>query len=292
MEIEKANTVCSVRLLHIAYSEQTAGQKPEGFELLSNLENARPDWFEYWPIRNWLLATDLGQADFVGFFSPRFTEKTGLASMEIRRWFTKKCLVPSANGSEPIALFSPQPEISAFFRNPFEAEDYFSPGFLRCTSSTFEALGIDKKPEDLVIDSSMTVFSNYWIAPKSFIQAWFDLAERLFAICELDSIQAAKLGLLCETNYPGNVEFKVFMMERLASMVLFLDSLCEHPKWRPVAYNPFKLASSALFHEFKAEAVICDGLKRAYRQSGYPEYLLMFESIRNPILQTIRERHR
>ena len=47
-----------------------------GFLVLDNSENARPDWFEYWPIRQFLLAKSLDENAFYGFLSPRFQSKT------------------------------------------------------------------------------------------------------------------------------------------------------------------------------------------------------------------------
>jgi len=41
----------NVRLFHIAYSADTLAAMEDGYELLDNLANPRPDWFEYWPIR-------------------------------------------------------------------------------------------------------------------------------------------------------------------------------------------------------------------------------------------------
>ena len=43
-----------VRLYQIAYSAASLAAVEPGYELLDNLDNARPDWFEYWPIRRFL----------------------------------------------------------------------------------------------------------------------------------------------------------------------------------------------------------------------------------------------
>jgi hypothetical protein len=43
-----------------------------GFLVLDNIANERPDWFEYWPTRKFLLGEALHDESFYGFLSPRF----------------------------------------------------------------------------------------------------------------------------------------------------------------------------------------------------------------------------
>src|SRR5882672_7607341 len=50
-----------------------------GFRVLDNSTNERPDWFEYWPIRRFLLNEALDEDAFYGFLSPKFKLKTSLS---------------------------------------------------------------------------------------------------------------------------------------------------------------------------------------------------------------------
>ena len=50
-----------------------------GFDVLDNSTNERPDWYEYWPIRKFLLNGPLDEDAFYGFLSPKFRLKTNLA---------------------------------------------------------------------------------------------------------------------------------------------------------------------------------------------------------------------
>src|SRR5580698_8445735 len=51
-----------------------------GFGVLDNSANERPDWFEYWPIRKFLLGEVLDENAFYGFLSPKFGLKIGLSA--------------------------------------------------------------------------------------------------------------------------------------------------------------------------------------------------------------------
>ena len=57
-----------INLYQIAYDSKTLKQvQDSGFLLLDNQANERPDWYEYWPIRQFLLAETLEEDAFYGF---------------------------------------------------------------------------------------------------------------------------------------------------------------------------------------------------------------------------------
>ena len=71
------------QIYQIYYSEATKAQNDLGFLPLDNLANERPDWREYWPIRNFLLKNELAENTSYGFFSPKFKDKTNLEASDV-----------------------------------------------------------------------------------------------------------------------------------------------------------------------------------------------------------------
>ncbi len=55
-----------------------------GFDVLDNSANQRPDWYQYWPIRRFLLTEFLNENAFYGFLSPKFHHKTNLSAALVR----------------------------------------------------------------------------------------------------------------------------------------------------------------------------------------------------------------
>ena len=43
-----------IEAFQICYTAESAQSVPAGFKALNNLDNARADWREYWPIRQYL----------------------------------------------------------------------------------------------------------------------------------------------------------------------------------------------------------------------------------------------
>lgn len=260
----------TVHLFHIAYSQKTHDEAPPGYLILDHRDNERSDWREYWPIRRFLLANDLTEGDLYGFFSPRFAEKTGLSHAQVVQ-------TALSMGCElDIVTFSPQPDMGAFFLNLFEQEELFHPGFTAAAQAFYESLGFTVDIGSMVMDSRQIVFSNYFLATPAFWRAWLALNERLFAVCEGEESSLKDL-LIAQTNYPGAVQRKVFLMERMASWLLATD-----PSWQVGAYNTFECAwSASRLNQFKLEAVMSDALKIAMREQGFGQYREAFAALRD-----------
>src|ERR1700677_4841417 len=85
-----------------------------GFAVLDNSANQRPDWFEYWPIRKFLLNETLDEDAFYGFLSPKFKHKTNLSAALVREF------ILAAAAATDVVLFSPSIHNSAYFLSVFE----------------------------------------------------------------------------------------------------------------------------------------------------------------------------
>ena len=262
------------QLYQIAYDERSrALVQASGFRLLDNMAGERPDWYEYWPIRRFLATQVLEDDTWYGFVSPRFGEKTGLGPREVEAVIAGHC---AAGAMPDVVLFSPQPDMGAFFLNVFEQGELFHPGFLKVAQAVVESLGIDVPLATHVTDARQIVYSNYFFARKPFWQAWFRLTEAIFAMAE-DPANPLGQALSEATSYPGQAQQKVFMIERVASLML-----ATQPQWRPASADTFTFAWSSFeaFNRDRDLAVVSDALKMAYRDHPWPEYIKAFENIR------------
>jgi hypothetical protein len=259
----------AVHLHQIAYSPETLAAVEPGYLVLDNLANERPDWFEYWPIRRHLATQALDEDAFYGFFSPKFGRKTQRSHADVVRF------VQAAADRADVVLFSPQPDMAAFFLNVFEQAETFDPGLCAAFEGFLAHAGQPTRLHALVMDSRQIVFSNYFVARPAFWRAWSALADAFFDVCEGPE-SALQKALTVPTSYPGNAQRKVFLSERIASLIL-----ATQPRWRSVADNPFNMGwSASRFRDYPREAVISDALKMAYRDQGFDEYLQAFAKVR------------
>ena len=76
-----------IRAFQIFYDDETRAALDGRFEPLDNSAGERPDWYEYWPIRNYLRANELRDGVFYGFFPRGSTRRRGWAP---RRYWTSR----------------------------------------------------------------------------------------------------------------------------------------------------------------------------------------------------------
>jgi hypothetical protein len=271
--MRRASEVGILRMMHPMHIYQilnhyTSRQELDpGFEVLDNCANERPDWFEYWPIRRFLLQEALDEDAFYGFLSPKFGLKTSLNSEVVREF------ILAAGSATDVILLSPSIHNSAYYLNVFEHGDAEHPGLKNVARALLERLDLPSDLDSLVSDSRNTVHSNYFIAKPRFWRAWLAINERMFAIAETPS-DALGEALRTPTTYRGgsNVQMKIFVMERMATWLLTSDR-----SFSARVRDPF-VARSRLYK--LPVAIVCDALKIAYSTQGRPQYKDVFMLVR------------
>jgi hypothetical protein len=240
-----------------------------GFKVLDNSVNERPDWFEYWPIRKFLLSEALDEAAFYGFLSPKFKLKSSLSSDVVREFI----LDADADAAVDVVLLSPSIHNSAYYLNVFEHGDAEHPGLKDVAKRLFERLELPNDLDSLVSDSRNTVFSNYFIAKPRFWRAWLAINEKMFAIAETPS-DALGEALRAPTSYRGRstVQMKIFIMERMATWLLTCDR-----SFAARVRDPF-VARRRIYK--LPIALVCDALKIAYATQGRAQYKDVFLLVR------------
>ena len=238
-----------------------------GFGVLDNSANLRPDWYEYWPIRNFLVNEQLDPDAYYGFFSPKFRIKTNLSAEDVSRF------IAAAPADTDVFLFSPSIHKSAYFLNVFVHGDAEHPGLFGVSEKFFARLGYPDALKDLISDSRNTVHSNFFVAKPHFWRAWLEITEKMYAIAE-DANDELGRELSAPTNYRGgqNVHMKIFLMERVATWLLIT-----RPSIKSRMHDPF--AARNRFYKLPL-ALICDALKIAYTSERRGQYKDVFGLVR------------
>ena len=254
------------RIYQIYYNDETRQSIPSGFIPLNNIKNERPDWREFWPIRNFLISNTLEDDIYYGFFSPRFSEKTGLDPKKVHE-FIQQC-----DAENQLIHFSPYWDMNSFFLNSFVQGDFFHPGLLDVYKTICQKLKLNINPEKIVTHAGDTVFCNYFIAKKSFWTKWLELAEEIFLAGE-----SPEENLYVSMNQNRNRDsyysqdsypLKIFVQERLVNLVLAISKLPSKD------YNIFDLgATQTPLSNYMTEAIYGNALKAQYINTGNKIYL-------------------
>lgn len=261
-----------VHIWQIVYSAASRKICDPGFQQLDNLRNERPDWYEYWPIRGFLNSHELDEDAFYGFLSPKFGEKTGLASPTVFEF------IQNNHKGRDVFLFSHYFEQLAFFRNVFEQAEANHPGLTELTVQFLSRCGLDANLSGMISCSKNAVFSNYLVARPSFWRTWFSITEKLFRMAE-DPGDALYGKLNATAPYQSDAQYKVFILERIAPYLL--------AKYELSAIKAFPLvhrvSDHAFSHQFYTELVVMDAMKYCHLESHHRAYLQIYEIIRRDV---------
>lgn len=201
------------RIFQIFYDAESEQALDPSFIPLDNTANPRPDWAEYWPIRSVLTHGALGEQELIGFFSPRFRMKTGLSGVDVLDAITAQ--------DAAVYSFSPGFDQNALFTNPFEQGERYHAGLTAGVAALTHHLDMDVELDTLVCDHTTTIFANYWVARVSLWREWFELAERVFTLCEAgDTPLADMLNASAVHRGKSAYPMKVFVIERLITLLL------------------------------------------------------------------------
>lgn len=266
-----------IEIRQIFYSEATRQQLDPGFIPLDNC-NQRPDWREYWPIRGFLQQHTLDENTLYGFFSPKFGQKTTLTSAAVLEFLAT---VPR---DVDVVGFSPFFDQGAVHLNTFEqaATNHGNSWPVFEQAVAFVAPGLD--PHNVVMDSRHAIFCNYFVATAAFWRRWLAVNEVLFSVAEAGTSALAQLLNAPLPYANGFVPAKVFVQERVVSLLLLGER-----HWRARHIDPLRLPmSGSIVSPYPADLLVLDALKTAAIETGHDHYLKLFQQVRNTLLDTAR----
>ena len=264
------------QIYQIYYDAVTRAGLDPVFIPLDNSKNERPDWREYWPIQSFLKGKQLDEDTLYGFFSPKFQQKTGL---------TGKSVIDFIEASEAdVYTFSPFVEQAAFFLNVFEHGEVNHKGMLDAMQQFVNQAGMQIDLRNVVCDFTTSVFSNYFVAKPKFWRKWLEIGEQLYTLCESQSGPLAN-RLNAATQYHeqvGAVGLKVFMMERLVSLILI------YYQFAIKAYDPFAITRSGIpVSRLDHEMRVANALKMAFLNTRDVRYIESYLRFRGSVLGTL-----
>jgi hypothetical protein len=259
----------------IFYDEHSKAMLDPGFIPLDNTPNERPDWYEFWVIREYLMQNELQPNCWYGFLSPRFREKTGLTSQMVFDTLTKQ----SVEGE--VALFSPHWDLIAFFLNVFEQGEFFHPGLTDLCQEFCDNLGLNVQLRAFANCALNAVFSNFIVAKPRFWDRWLWMADRFFELVEYEAPEKYSQAMV-HRSADGRAPMKTFMQERFASIILCTEKfsvLTPAPDLVPLLLNPMFNADEDTVHKLQ----LCEQLKSEFGKSNDYECLRKFQQVRQSI---------
>ena len=266
-------------LIHqIFYNDKTKSLIDTNFISLDNTLNERPDWYEFWVIRNFLLNNDINENSWYGFFSTKFFIKTGLNSNQLINFIEKYGI------NKDVILIGNAWDQIAYFQNQYIQGEFYHPGILNLSQKVFDNMKIEINLNNMVSHSLSSQYSNFIIAKKKYWTKWLELANIFFELSENNNDNLSK-EINKNTSYGSKTNMapiKTFIQERFPSVLLNLNNFnilnTNLDKTYPINSKLFKINNNT-----RDLLLECDKLKIKYVQSKENIYLLMYKKIQKTI---------
>jgi hypothetical protein len=258
----------NIFIYQIYYSKETQSKLDPGFIALDNTKNKRPDWREYWCIKSFFSKNKIVNENYYGFFSPKLFDKTGLISVDIYNFINQN------QKNIDIFLFNPIKKSSFVFFNVIDQAtekhgrkiyDIFKKIFFFTKKNEFNL-------SNLVNHSNNTVYCNHFVAKGSFWKKWLEINEFIFKDLEKNN-SIFRNSLKKEIKHKeNNVQLKVFIMERVVSIML----ACKLDIIRS-SYNIFNMPNFKKTNFFSKNIYLfLDYLKISYEKNNNRIYKILF----------------
>lgn len=256
----------------IYYNKETLGQLDPGFIPLDNTKNERPDWYEFWPMRNFLNTNALKDGCWYGFLSTKFRDKVGMEAETINAFIDQHA------ADADILLFSYCWDQIAYFQNQFYQGEYFHPGILDASQEAMNALLIPIDLRKLVSHSLSSAYSNFIIAKPKYWKKWLEIANPLFDYFEAQESEITTSYGTVENQTP----MKTFIQERLPSILMSINTFhVVHMDQRQDARVSLRFLKTT--PEIKWLLLACDQYKVMFDKIGDESYLQGYLDLRKNI---------
>jgi hypothetical protein len=263
-------------IYQIYFDDESKNNLDSGFAALDNCQNVRPDWYEFWVIKNFLEEHTLEDDAWYGFLSPKFHLKTGLKSANV-----DQILDNFGDQADVVLIGDLGWDQIAYFQNSFEQGNIWHPGLMETSQKFFNHIGLQTDLSRLVSTTKDSVFSNYLIAKASYWDQWLKLAKSFFQTVENDELP--EIGSLTTYGSKSNLApLKTFIQERFPSIILNNSSLrilsTDHSESSPIFTRLFNDDP-----ETRAMLRCCDHLKQKYLITKDNSFLNQYYQVRKQI---------
>jgi hypothetical protein len=253
-----------MKIYQIFYNQETKEMLDPQFIPFDNSSPSDKTWYEFEVIKK-ILETDIfDDNEYIGIFSPRFFEKTGLTGSDVLEIVGKS--------KSEIINFSPNLEASILHLNCFFQGEKHHPGFKSTAQKAYKIIGLDLDLSSLISNHSRTIFSNYFVAKYSFWKVWFKYALKLYFLSSNKSNLIYK-NLNALSRHRGvEISMKVFIMERLVNVLLENKKVDSEIGANYEKYYSLKGYSSEIIKEM----FIIDELKSLMKKNNSKALLSLF----------------
>ena len=202
----------TIKISQIYYAENQHAHLDEAFVPYDNSKPSRDGEFEMGVLQDSYLAKNHFTADFTGFVSWKFTQKTGLP------------------GKFFVDFIQQNPGYEVYFVNPFPAEIRFKnvwfqgdachPNVMQFTQGLLDKLNYRLQLTDFINGIETLAYCNYWVASASFWERYMGFLQPLYEYISNDLTVEEQKFMARRADSVIDAHYFPFIFERMFSTYL------------------------------------------------------------------------
>ncbi len=202
-----------LNIYQIYYKDEQVEKLDKDFMAFDNRINRRPEWCEYGIFLENYLKGVHKEADYTGFISWKFYEKTEISGATFKKFILE-------NPGYDVYFFNPFPEMSYFFKNVWHQAEFYHPGILSFTQQMFNKIGYQVDLNSFRNTSKTFAFCNYWVGNTFFWDRYMNFTRSIHEYIEHKLSKEEHAFIYSKADKVINANYIPFIMERLFSTLL------------------------------------------------------------------------
>lgn len=192
--------------------------------------NGNSKWFEYGVFRDNYYKGNYKSAEYTGFLSWKFRQKTRIWGKEFVTFIEK-------SEDYDVYFVNPFQGNTNRFRSVWECGEYFHPGLKEIVENIFHHIGYSINLNKIVNTHEDTLYCNYWVGNEKFWRMYMDFCEPIYFYIEnlIDPVLEEKILKRADPSIKAS--FIPFIMERLFTTLLYVNG--SKIKAKPLKFHPF-----------------------------------------------------
>lgn len=223
-----------VKIYQIYYKEEQRYNMDINFIPYSNIRNVNPNWREYWVFREAYRKGLHKKANFTGFVSWKFNEKTRVDGKRVIDFIKN-------NNEYDVFFINPLPWEVDCFDNVWLQGEYYHKGILDFMQNILNKCDININLREIIHKENLGTYCNYWIGNNFFWDEYMKFTLPIYKYLTKRLSDKEKDFLYSDSNYYIGSNYIPFIMERMFSTLLSYNKKIKATNYRYTPEEKYRL---------------------------------------------------
>ena len=206
----------NIKIFQIYYDPKQYPLLDKAFIPYDNTANLNPIWREYYIFRTAFFNNEYKQADYVGYLSWKFNDKTKVAGEKFIEFIKQ-------NPDYDVYYINPFLRVSLPYNNIWKEAKYCHPTLLPFIRRMCAKMGISPGYDKLAMPFEKFCYSNFWVGSQKFWEHYIAFMEPFYHYLTTQLSPSDEKILYKPSDKTTDAVLAPFIMERLFTTFLCLN---------------------------------------------------------------------